>query len=227
MGKNLSVGVLLSGCGVNDGAEIHESVLTMLALEEGGAEVRCLAPQMPQARVYDHFAQQVVPDARRDVLVEAARIARGKIEPVTAVLPDSLDAVILPGGFGAALNFSDFAAQGAGMSVDPEVAALLLGMHELRRPIGALCIAPVLLAKVFGGMGVRLTIGNDPATAEALAAMGARHVPCAVDEIVVDEHHLLVTSPAYMLGTSIKDIFPGIRRLTAEILRLAAASHRL
>lgn len=214
------VGVILSGCGVQDGSEIHESVLTLLALDEAGAEVVCAAPNKPQTRVVNHCSGKEVKESR-NVLVESARIARGKIRDLATVHAKDLDAVILPGGYGAALNLCDFATSGANASVDPEVGRLLKEMHAAGKPIGAICIAPALLAALFGSEGVRLTIGTDQGTAKTLQQMGAEHVACPVDRLVVDEKNRVVTSPAYMLAESIKDLKAGITKVVAEVLKLA------
>lgn len=216
------VGVLLSGCGVQDGSEIHEAVLTLLALDEAGAETICLAPNKDQARVVDHSRTEETKE-RRNCLVEAARIARGKIRDVATVSSDELDAIILPGGYGAALNLCDFAQKGSRCSVDPGVRKLLVDMHSSGKPIGAICIAPAVLAAVLGSEHPRLTIGTDKQTAETLSAMGVRHQPCAVDQHIVDEENRLVTSPAYMLAGSIKELRIGIVKTVEEVLRMAEA----
>src|SRR6185436_17907915 len=167
------VGVLLSGCGVQDGAEIHEAVCAMLALDRAGAEIVCLAPNREQASVVDHLKGRPVGE-KRNVLVESARIARGQIRDVAGVRPADLDAIILPGGFGAAKNLSTFADAGEKAQADPAVAALLRGMHEAKKPIGALCIAPAVLAAALGrDVHPELTIGDDPGTAKKLEGMGA------------------------------------------------------
>ncbi|NPA25553.1 MAG: isoprenoid biosynthesis glyoxalase ElbB [Deltaproteobacteria bacterium] len=214
------IGVLLSGCGVNDGSEIHEAVLAMLALDQVGAERFCLAPNIAQRDVVDHLRGQPVAE-ERNVLVEAARIARGEISDLARVAAADLDGLILPGGFGAAKNLSDFALAGEQTVVQSEVERLLRELHEARKPIGAICIAPAVLARVFGKLRPRVTIGNDPATARILESFGARHVDCPVDEIVVDEENLLVTTPAYMLGPGLKEIAIGIEKLVKRVVALA------
>jgi enhancing lycopene biosynthesis protein 2 len=213
------VGVILSGCGVQDGSEIHEAVLTLLALDESGASTVCLAPDRNQARVVQHRTGKPV-NEKRNVLVEAARIARGRIQNTTEVSADELDAVILPGGFGAALNLCDFGEKYDQCSVDPGVERLLRDLHAAGKPIGAVCIAPALLARVFGDLGVRLTIGTDADTAAAIERMGAKHVRCNVDGVVVDEKNKIVTSPAYMLAKSIKELRKPIARVVEEVLQM-------
>jgi enhancing lycopene biosynthesis protein 2 len=215
------VGVILSGCGVMDGAEIHEAVLTMLALDRAGAEIVCLAPDKDQADVVDHTTNKPSGE-RRNVLREAARIARGKIRNVAEVGADELDAVVLPGGFGAAKNLCTFAKDGAEAQVDAGVARLLKEMHSKKKPIGALCIAPALVAKLFGAdHKVQLTIGSDPGTASALEKMGARHRKAAADEVVVDAANRIATVPCYMLAERISQVASGAENLVRKVLEMA------
>jgi len=217
----MRIGVLLSGCGVNDGSEIHEAVLTLLAIDKAGAQAVCMAPDMEQADVVDHVACKPVQE-KRSVLVEAARIARGNIRSLRDVKPADFDALILPGGFGAAKNLSTFAKDGQNCSVRPEVADLISQAHKAGKPIGALCIAPVVLAKVLGAEGPTLTIGGDPGTARALEAMGARHEACAADGVVVDNRRRLVTTPAYMLAKRISEVGSGAEKLVKALMKLAS-----
>ncbi len=219
MGKK--VGVILSGCGVYDGSEIHEAVLTMLALDRRGAEMVLCAPDMAQMHVVNHLTGEVAGDEERNVLVESARIARGEIRDLATVKADELDALILPGGFGAAKNLCDFAVKGADCSVHPEVARLVREVHAQGKPVAAVCIAPALIAKVLGSEAPELTIGTDEATAGALEAMGARHVACPVKEFVVDRERKLVSTPAYMLGQRISEVAEGIDRTVEALLDLA------
>ncbi|MEM7392705.1 MAG: isoprenoid biosynthesis glyoxalase ElbB [Verrucomicrobiota bacterium] len=213
------VGVLLSGCGYLDGAEIHESVCTLLALDEAGAEAVCMAPDVT-LDVVDHITGEPTGE-QRNVLAESARIARGQIQDVTAVDVSSLDALILPGGFGAAKNLSDFASEGSGMTVRPEVEQLIKAVHEAGKPIGAICIAPAVISKLLPG--VSLTIGNDVSTSRTLEAMGSIHCECPVDEFTVDAENKVVSTPAYMLGPWIKDVNTGIARCVAEVLGMIDA----
>ena len=211
------VGVLLSGCGVFDGSEIHEAVLTLLFLDRSGVAISCLAPDMAQVHVIDHRTQ-IADAASRNVLTEAARIARGDILGLDAVSADDLDGLILPGGFGAAKNLCDFALVGPDASVHPQVAELLTGMHASGKPIGAMCIAPAVVARVLGAAKPVVTIGNDAGTAAGISAMGATHADCDVDEICVDDDNKIVTTPAYMLGPGISDIAKGIEKMVAQVI---------
>lgn len=213
------VGVLLSGCGVFDGAEIHEAVLTLLYLDRAGATILCMAPNVDQLHVIDHLTQQEV-DERRNVLVESARIARGEIQDLSAVSAKDIDALIIPGGFGAAKNLSDFAVKGPEAQVHPEVRRLLTEMADRSKPIGALCIAPATLVRAITKGSPRVTIGNDAGTAAGIETMGGVHVDCAVTDICVDEKNRIVTTPAYMLGPGIKDVAMGIEKLVDKVLAL-------
>jgi len=215
------IGVVLSGCGVYDGAEIHESVLTLLALDRRGVEAVLCAPDTPQMHVVDHRSGQVEAGASRNVLVESARIARGAIRDVAEVKAAELDGLFLPGGFGAAKNLCDFAVKGADCVVHPEVARLVREVHAQGKPVGAVCIAPAVVAKVLGSEKPRLTIGTDEATARGLEAMGAQHVACAVTELAVDREKKLVSSPAYMLGKRISEVAEGIDKAVGALLDMA------
>jgi len=215
------VGVLLSGCGFLDGAEIHEAVFTLLALDQQRAEVVCCAPDMPQAAVVDHLTSKPTGETR-NVLREAARIARGKIRDLAKVKATELDALIIPGGFGAARNLCNFADAGPQCEVHPEVARLLGEMLAAGKPIGAICIAPALLARVAGSRGIkaRVTIGNDAGTAAAIEKTGCVHEKQPVTDIAVDEAHKIVTTPAYMLGPGPAAVHTGISKLVERVLAL-------
>ena len=218
------VGVVLSGCGYLDGAEIHESVLALISLDRRDAKVRCYAPNSDQMHVVNHLTGEPVPGERRNVLVESARIARGQVEDVAKARAADLDALVLPGGYGAAKNLSTFAVDGPGCRVDPDVERLVGEMLDARKPVGFICIAPAVAAKILekrGVGGVQLTIGNDPGTAQALGSLGAKHVACTVGDIVVDADHRVVSTPAYMLAGRIREAAEGIDRLVARVLELA------
>ncbi len=215
------VGVILSGCGFYDGAEIHEAVITLLALDRRGAEIVVAAPDVPQMHVVNHLTGEPEPGATRNVLVESARIARGKIKDVAEVRGHDLDALMLPGGYGAAKNLCSFATRGKDCEVHPEVARLVREVHGQGKPVAAVCIAPAVLAKVLGGESPELTIGNDRDTAAALEAMGARHLDCVVTEMVVDKERKLITSPAYMLAERISEAAAGIEKTVAALLEMA------
>lgn len=214
------IGVVLSGCGVRDGSEIHEAVLTLLAIDQAGCEAVCMAPDIELSEV-NHCTMQPT-GATRKVLVESARIARGNIKDIATVTARDLDALIFPGGFGAALNLCDFAQKGAAASVNPEVARLVRDVHAAKKPIGAICIAPALIAAILGKQAApTVTIGNDPATAAEIEKTGSKHQNCAVSDCVVDSANKIVTTPAYMLGTRISEVAQGITRCVNEVIKLA------
>jgi enhancing lycopene biosynthesis protein 2 len=215
------IGVVLSGCGVYDGAEIHESVITLLALDRLGAEVITCAPNRDQLHVVNHLTGEVDEGASRNVLVESARIARGEIRDVAEVSADELDGLMLPGGFGAAKNLCTFAVAGPDCEVDQGVAELVRAVHGQGKPVAAVCIAPALIAKVLGDKGPELTIGTDADTAAALNSMGAAHVECPVREFVVDRDRKLISSPAYMLAGNISEAAEGIEKAVAALVEMA------
>ena len=218
------VGVVLSGCGVYDGTEVHESVITLLALNRAGAEVQCMAPDMDQMHVINHLTGEEATGETRNVLVEAARIARGDIVDIATVKGGDLDALIFPGGFGAAKNLCNFAIKGVDCIVNPEVLRLTKEMVSSKKPVGVICIAPALMAKVMENadvnINVNLTIGTDQETASAIEKMGSTHVSCPVQEFVVDRENKIVSTPAYMLANQISEAADGIENLVQEVLSL-------
>lgn len=213
-----NVAVILSGCGVNDGSEIHEAVLTLLALDHHGATVTCAAPDIQQAHVIDHQKRAPATGETRSVMSESARIARGPVRDVADLDPEDFDAVILPGGFGAAKNLCTFAFDAKDFEVNGDVASFLTRFHETGKPIGFMCIAPAIAARLFGEEGLRFTIGTDRETAAALSAFGGTHVDCPVDEIVIDDELNVVTTPAYMLAQRITEAEAGITKLVDAVL---------
>lgn len=214
------VAVVLSGCGVFDGSEIHESVLTLLALDRANADYQCLAPNIPQHHVTNHLTREQDPDEKRNVLVEAARIARGDIVDLGRAQPEDYDAVIFPGGYGAAINLCDFAEKNVSCDIQPSVLAFARKFFVNKKPMGFICIAPVMISKICG-VSVKQTIGNDTQTANAIADMGGHHVNCAVTQMVVDEQYKIVSTPAYMLARRISEVAAGIDALVQEVLALA------
>ena len=209
--------VLLSGCGVFDGAEIHEATLSLLAIVKQGGSYEIFAPDTKMHHVINHITGEEMEETR-NVLVESARIARGQIRDLKQFNPASFDGLLLPGGFGAAKNLSTWAFEGADASVLPEVAEAIEGMIALKKPLGALCISPVILAKVLGK--VHLTIGDDESTIDAVESLGAKHVYTTHGEVVVDPDHLLVTTPCYMLDATIDQIADGANNLVDAMIKL-------
>ncbi len=212
------IGIVLSGCGVNDGSEIHEAVITMLELDKAGADMLLMAPNIDQLHVINHATGEEMDDSR-NVLVESARISRGDIEDIAVVTSENVDALIFPGGFGVAKNLSDYAMAGVECSVNPDVLRLSREVHNEGKPIGAICIAPAIMATILSGE-TELTVGFDEQTASDIDAMGAKHVLCPVDETVVDKEKKVVSTPAYMEAQSIKEAALGIEKLVAEILNM-------
>lgn len=217
----MKTGIILSGCGVMDGSEIHEAVLTLLYLDLAGSEVLCMAPHTDQMHVINHVSNDISLGEKRNILLESARIARGNIEDISSIHAANIDALVFPGGFGAAKNLCTFATDGVDCQVDPQVERLIYEMLDAKKPIGALCIAPALIARVLGkrGLKVKLTIGNDPDVAKALNSMGALHIDCPVNETIVDDNYRIVTSPAYMLAKSIKEVAESVQALVKEIVK--------
>lgn len=213
------VAVILSGCGVFDGAEIHESVLTLWALEQENVNYQCFAPNIEQAHVINHLTGEEM-DQKRNVLVESARIARGNIKDLKDFRADEFDALILPGGFGAAKNLSDFAFKGADCSINSDVLNACVAMAKANKPCGYICIAPAMIPKIYGD-GAKLTIGNDEEASTNIEKMGGQHVDCPVDKFVIDEQHKVVSTPAYMLAGSISEAASGITKLVSQVISMA------
>ena len=211
------IAVVLSGCGVYDGAEIHEAVLTMFAIVSNGAAYEVFAPDIDQHHVVNHLTGAEM-DESRNVLIESARIARGKIKVLSEFSGKDFDAIIFPGGFGAAKNLSTFAFDGSNCQVNSDVEAAIKEMIALGKPVGALCIAPVILARILGD--VVLTIGNDAGTIQAIEEMGATHKATTHGEVVVDQQHKIVTTPCYMLDATITQIEVGARNVVKAILEM-------
>jgi enhancing lycopene biosynthesis protein 2 len=209
--------VVLSGCGVFDGAEIHEATLSLLAIAKKGGSYQIFAPDINQHHVINHITGEEM-DESRNVLIESARIARGNIHKLDEFQAADFDALLFPGGFGAAKNLSTWAFEGAEAKVLPEVEEAIRNMLSLKKPVGAMCISPVILAKVLGE--VHLTIGNDDSTIDAMESLGAKHVYTTHGEVVVDPDHNLVTTPCYMLDATIAQIAEGADNMVDALLKL-------
>ncbi len=214
------IAVLLSGCGVFDGSEIHEAVLTLLALAKAGASYQCFAPDIAQLHVINHAAGAVAEAETRNVLVESARIARGDIKATTELDLSEFDGLVIPGGFGAAKNLCDFAVNGAAAQVSPLVAEFIGQFIAAKKVVGFICISPVMMPLLYGA-GVKGTIGTDADIAAAFNAMGGEHQAAQVDEVIVDAEHNVVSTPAYMLAGNIVEVHNGIEKLVAKVLERA------
>jgi len=208
--------VLLSGCGNRDGSEIHESVCAVIALDRKGWNVVYTAPSISQQRTVSYIDGRELPS--RDALEESARIARGRIKPLNEIQIDTIDAIVIPGGLGVALTLCDFAVNGASSSTNPEVNSFLNTAHEMGIPVGAMCIAPALIAGCLPG--TTLTVGNDKATAEKIEKMGCRHVDCSADSSVVDRQNRVVSTPAYMTATGPAQVLEGAVSMVAALEEL-------
>ena len=216
------IGVVLSGCGVYAGAEIHASVITRLAIDRAGAQAVCMAPNVDQMHVVNHLTGEESAGEKRNVLVEAARIARGEIKDISTVKADDIDALVFPGGFGAAKNLSSFAVKGENCDVHPEVVRLVKEFAAKQKPQAVLCIAPAMMAKIYEDAPKKpvLTIGNDKETSGKIEIMGSRHQDCAANDFVLDAENKIVSTPAYMLGQNISEVAEGIEKTINELIKL-------
>lgn len=217
MSKQKRFAVILAGSGVFDGSEIHETTMTLYAIMKNGGTYQIFAPDIDQHHVVNHITGEEMPE-KRNVLIEAARIARGDIKNLKDFRADDYDGLIMPGGFGAAKNLSTFAFDGSNCQVNGEVENAIRAMAKENKPIGALCISPVIVAKIFGD--IKLTIGQDKDTADAVVQMGATHQRTDHGEVVVDNNHKVVTSPCYMLDANILNIAEGADNTVQSMLEL-------
>ena len=211
------IAVVLSGCGVMDGSEIHEAVTAMLAIEQQGGVYHCFAPEGEQTVVVNHATKQPSSEVRR-MPAEAARIARGNISLLSSFKAADYDAVLFPGGMGAVLNLCDFARQGKNCSVNPDVERVVKEMHAAGKPIVALCIAPVLIARILHD--VTVTIGNDPETCLAIKAMGGTPEICSAAEVCIDRKNKIITTPCYMLDKSLKDVAQSTSNAVKDLMTM-------
>lgn len=215
--KPRSIAIILAGCGNKDGAEIHESTLTLLAIHKAGAEYQCYAPDINQHHVLNFITGEEMKE-ERNVLIESARIARGDIKDLAEFTADEHDILIIPGGFGVAKNLCNFAFDNTVSQVNKDLKKAVHTIYEQKKPIGALCIAPVLLAKLIPG--AHITIGQDPGTAEAVEKMGATHSATDHGEITIDRQNKLVTTPCYMLDARVDQIAEGAENLVNACLEM-------
>ncbi|MES3036732.1 MAG: isoprenoid biosynthesis glyoxalase ElbB [Bdellovibrionota bacterium] len=213
------IAVILSGSGHKDGSEITEAVSTLIALRQNDAEPFCFAPNIDVEEI-NHLTGKPT-GQKRNVLAEAARIARGQVQDLNSLVAKDFDGIIFIGGYGAAKNLSDWASKGAKATVNTDAERVIKSFYELSRPIGAICIAPHLVAKVLGSSHVELTIGNDKETAQEIEKTGAQHVECPVTDYITDRQHKVVTTPAYMYNTTPDKVFQGISGLVKEIVEMA------
>lgn len=209
--------VILAGCGHKDGAEINEAVSLLLAIDQHQCEYQCFAPDRPQAEVIDHVTGNKVANAKRNIMTEAARIARGNILPIEQFKASDYDALFFPGGFGAAKNLCNYAFKGADMEIQPDVARAILEMHEAQKPIGAMCIAPVMLARLIPDVCVTLGAeGSD--VADHVRSWGAHHVQTEHGDVCADNGNRVFTTPAFMLDASLKDVYDGAYNMVEAVV---------
>lgn len=211
--KNFAV--ILSGCGHLDGSEIHEAVMTLLAIDRNECTYTIFAPDENQYHVMNHVTREPMPETR-NMMIEAARIARGEIQDLKAYKAENFDGLMIPGGFGAAKNLFTYAIDGVNAKVNPDVERAILETYRLKKPIGALCIAPVLLAKVLGNITV--TVGTDSQTIADVEKMGAHHINTQETEVISDRQNMIFTTPCYMLPATVSDIADSAENLIQAIL---------
>ena len=217
MNDTKKIAVILSGNGVFDGAEIHEATMTLYAIAKNGGEYEIFAPDIEQHHVINHITGEEM-DETRNVLIESARIARGNIKPLNEFDKEDFDAIVFPGGFGVAKNLCSFAFENVDCIVNPEVEKVIKEMAAAKKPIGALCISPVLIARVLGNITV--TIGQDTGTAESIERLGATHKNTGHGEVIIDEANKIVTTPCYMLDANITQIAEGADAVIKAILKM-------
>lgn len=214
--------LLLAGCGQYDGSETQEVILTLLSLSQAKLAWEAFAPDIAQSYVTNHLTNEREEQETRQVLKESARLVRGKIRPIEEAVLADYDAIVIPGGFGVVHHLCNWYTAGKDFCFHPQVKCFLEQAVQLNKPMGFICIAPIMIAKLFPGG--RLTLGNDPDLLRQIAQMGALHVPCAVTDIVVDEQHRLVSTPANMLPASIDQVYTGIYKLVMALKKLAVTS---
>lgn len=212
-----NIAVVLAGCGVYDGSEIHEATLTLYAISKLGAEYQIFAPDIDQLHVINHLTGEVMSE-KRNVLVESARIARGNIKALSSFRADDYDAIVFPGGFGAAKNLSTFALKGPDCTVNPDTEKAVKEMYKSKKPIAALCIAPALIVRILGN--IEVTIGKDKDTASAINKMGAKHKSSNETDIVIDEKNKIITTPCYMMASKICQVGEGAEKVIKAVIEM-------
>lgn len=216
----MKIAVILAGCGRFDGSEIHESVLTLLSIEQNNATWQCFSLDLPQHHVTNHKTEEVLSDIEpRNMLTESARIARGNVRNLIELNVNEFDALIIPGGNGTAYNLFTLAIDGPKYRVNQLVQTACLSFTNAHKPVGFICIAPAMIPAIYGA-GIELTIGTDKGTAELLESLGSKHFNCNVDEIHIDKIHKIVTTPAYMLANNVLEAYSGIRKLVDAVVKI-------
>ncbi len=214
------IAVILAGCGRMDGSEIHESVLTLLSIEQAGADYQCFSLEQNQDHVTNHLTNATITTEKRNMLVESARIARGDIQGLDQLNVMEYDGLIIPGGNGVAYNLCDFAERGVDFTVQPLLKKICQAFTTANKPVGYICIAPVMIPAIYQ-FPVKLTIGSDKNTAAVVDTLGGIHQQCLVTEICVDEQYKIVSTPAYMLAENILGAYSGIKLLVDKVIDLS------
>lgn len=217
------IAVVLAGCGVKDGSEIHEAVATLLAIKRNNAEYICFAPNKEQYQVIDHIKNSNVKNENRNMMIESARIARGEIKDLNKYNPEDFDALVFPGGLGVAKNLFTYAVDGVDCKIDPLVEKKILDTREKDKPIGAICISPLLIARALrdSNLKPKVTVGNQEELMESVKAMGAIPIEKKVDEIYYDEVNKIVSTPAYTIGKDIAEVASGIEKLVKKVIEIS------
>jgi enhancing lycopene biosynthesis protein 2 len=213
------IALILSGCGQHDGSETHEVVLTLLSLAQEGVQWQAFAPDIQQKVVVNHLTDEIEDTKNRSVIKESARLVRGKIKPITEANITDFDAVIFPGGFGVVSNLCNWADKGMDFEFNKEVKTLIDAAVKLKKPMGFICIAPMLVPKIY--KSAKLTIGNDASLASQIKEMGCDHVDCTATDVVVDKENKIVSTPANMVANGIDEVYVGIRKLVQEINQMS------
>lgn len=214
-----NIAIILSGCGVLDGSEIHESVLSMLAIEQYGAEWTCFAPNISQSIVVNHLDKSTKKESR-NVLEESARIARGNIKDIKELNIEEFDGLIIPGGCGVIYNLSNYATQTKEFKIDPQVLNVCLEFAKHNKPAGYICIAPMLIPLIYQKQA-KATLGNDKDAIADFCSNGGEHISCPVDDYVLDQDLKILSTPAYMLANNVQQANLGINRMIHRLLELA------
>jgi enhancing lycopene biosynthesis protein 2 len=214
--------IILSGCGQHDGSETHETVLTLLSMDQQGVEWDAFAPDIISSRIINHINEEVIADEKRSVLQESARLTRGKIKPLSELNVTDYDAIVFPGGIGAVTVLCDWYNKADEFTFNQELDSVIKTAVKLNTPLGFICIAPMMIAKIY--KNAIFTIGNDADLAKAIEKTGNKHENCKASDVVVDTKHKLVSTPANMVAKSIDEVYKGIYKLIQELVTLAGSN---
>ena len=211
------VAVILAGCGTRDGSEINETVTLLLALDQHNIEYQAFAPDENQYEVDNHVTGQCTME-KRNMMVEAARIVRGNILPITKFNANDYDALLFPGGTGTAKNIFTYAIDGIDFKVNKEVEKAIKDIHAQGKPIGAMCIAPLMVAKVLGNVNVTMGSGNCR-QAKELPMIGCKHTETTHGGVAIDKENKVYSTPCFMLDATLKDVYQGAWNLVEAMIK--------